>query len=290
MRRSLIFICIICLLILPLSGCNGEDPNADAAEPAEAQEEGGEETKSGDPYDDYIRNALENVNNDKAPEDNTAEAVPSPPAVVTPYPIVTPEAPTPAPFAGTPDDTFYSSDDYTDTRDASPNDSSSTDTASSTGSDSTTSTDASETPTPTPYITPDEFTVGKCCIYINGESDSAFGSEVVTAINKTRKDLGYDELIKNKGLATCADRRTREVAALRSHLRPNGQMYYTLAPEHFKAEMIIVGTQKAAAAVDALIKTDPASRYLVFSEKYKSVGASSFKCNGLQYTVVAFGL
>ena len=88
-----------------------------------------------------------------------------------------------------------------------------------------------------PYITPDEFEVGRCCVYIRGESDSAFGTEIVTEMNKVRKDLGYDELIKNKSLSTCADRRTRETVALYAHARPNGEQFFSLAPEHFKAEI-----------------------------------------------------
>ena len=149
---------------------------------------------------------------------------------------------------------------------------------------------ATPTPTPTPYITPEEFDVGKCCIYINGESDSAYGTEIITAINKARTDLGYDPLITNKGLTTCADRRTREIAASFSHTRPNGQPFYSLAPEHFKAEMLVINNQKAEEAVDVMIKNDPISRNLIFTTKYKSIGASSFKCNGMKYTVVSFGL
>ena len=82
---------------------------------------------------------------------------------------------------------------------------------------------ATPTPTPTPYITPEDFEVGKCCIYINGENDSSYGTEIITAINKVRTDLGYKPLISNKGLSTCADRRTRESAANFSHTRPNGR-------------------------------------------------------------------
>ena len=286
---------MIAMIACSLSACNPEEGGENAPETQEtsdAPEDSGDdgETKepssgTGDTYDDYIRNAIASVDSDKpAQSSEPAEATPTP---VMRFPVQVPtQAPEITPAADTretPPDFFTSSEDTTNT----PGSSSS---SSSTSSSSTTDPSGTPTPTPTPFITPDEFEVGKCCIYINGESDSAFGTEVVTAINKTRKDLGYEELIKNTSLATCADRRTREVAALRSHQRPNGQMFYTLAPEHFKAELIIVGSQKAEAAVDTLIKTDPAARYLVFTENYRSVGASSFKTNGLHFTVVAFGL
>ena len=48
--------------------------------------------------------------------------------------------------------------------------------------------------------------------------------------------------------------------------------------------------QKAEDTVDAMIKNDPVSRRLIFTEKYQSIGASSFKCNGTRFTVVSFGL
>ena len=297
-------------MICSISGCNGASQDGDTGDNGATDDETPAEDDSpptsGDAYDDYIRNALASVGGDKAPENENSEpeqaaptttpvVIPTPPPeqIPTQTPIQTPTE-DPDLYASSDDNTY---DPFSERGGTSNPFSSSEMPASSSGSSgssgsSSGSSSAADTgePTPTPYITPDEFDVGKCCIYINGESDSAFGTEVVTAINKTRKDLGYKELVKNTGLTTCADRRTREVAALRSHLRPNGQMYYTLAPEHFKAEMIIVGTQKAEDAVDTLIKTDPASRYLVFTEKFQSIGASSFKSNGLNFTVVAFGL
>lgn len=282
------------MIACSLAGCNGaaDAPAGDTTDAAQdpatdnGEDEGSDKPAgTGDTYDDYIKNAIENVNSDKAPENkNEPEASP------TPFPTVDPALLPPK----EPENVFGSSDDNSydpfsgSTTD--PFSKSTTDNSTGFSNSSSSGPPVTQDPTPTPYITPDEFEVGKCCIYMNGESDSAFGTEVVTAINKTRKDLGYKELVVNTSLTTCADRRTREVAALRSHQRPNGQMYFTLAPEHFKAEMIIVGTQKAEAAVDTLIKTDPASRYLVFTEKYQSVGASSFKSNGLHFTVVAFGL
>ena len=301
-RKWLIFICILSMTagsILP--GCdstsadNTEDPTGEAAD------EEAEQPK--DAYDEYIKNAIASVDGSASSTDSSNEQIEG----------------SAAPFEGktiqvdrtAPNNLYVSAMDGPDTNNnpdiraagnetpssssqlpspdpLSSSSSSSDSSAGTSGSSGSTSTTGE--PTPTPYITPEEFEVGKCCIYINGESDSAFGTEVVTAINKTREDLGYKPFVKNKGLSTCADRRTRELAASYSHTRPNGQPFYSVAPEHFKAEMLIVGTQKAEDAVDTLIKTDPVSRNLIFTEKYQSIGASSFKCNGMQCTVVAFGL
>lgn len=306
MRRNghfiVIIICLMSMLAMAACGSEGESGEDEAGVDSESSET---ENTDKDAYDEYIRSALETVNQDKKPAD------PSPTATPTDIVNYTPVNPTVTPL----DDLAVSSmenpndfsDDYatltpvpTDTGDVTPTPTG-TISPTPTGTTSPTPTgtaspsptedpNASPTPTPTPYITPDEFDVGKCCIYINGESDSAYGTEVISAINKARSDLGYKPLITNKGLGTCADRRTRETAANFDHTRPNGLPFYSLAPEHFKAEMLILGQQKAEDAVDTMIKKDPVSRRLIFTEKYQSIGASSFKCNGSRFTVVSFGL
>ena len=273
MRKRLFgFLFFICISsFIALTGCDEEGKSPESAVDVA-------EDEPADPYEDYIRDALKTVNGDGAAAVATPTADPNEKDVQTertraaiPY-VSAMESPDMSdPFT-----------DYYDTPTPTPSD-----------SESPTPTEdpnATPTPTPTPYITPDEFEVGKCCIYINGESDSAYGTEVITAINKARTDLGYKEFVTNKGLSTCADRRTRELAALYSHTRPNMLPFYSLAPEHFKAEMLVINNQKAEDTVDIMIKKDPVSRNLIFSEKYQSIGASSFKCNGMKYTVVAFGL
>ena len=283
MRRFVFLsIGIICLIMCLLSACSsGDAEDVPGAANASAEEGAETEDKPKDAYDEYIRNAIASVDGNK-----NGEAEPAPDE--EPVRSITVDRTAPSDFYissmenedAVPDPyVFTQKDEETDV----------TPTASESPSP-TEDVSGTPTPTPTPYITPDEFEVDTCCIYMNGESDSAYGTEVVTAINKTREDLGYKPFEKNKGLSDCADRRTREIAANFSHTRPNGQPFYSVAPEHFKAEMLIVNNQKAEDAVDTLIKRDPVSRALIFTNKYRSIGASSFKCNGMKYTVVSFGL
>ncbi len=279
-RRTFISFFISCILAVNLmTGCDGADEKdgstGETGDTAEATD------KEKDAYDQYIKDALSSVNGNKPAADDgtTPAAAQNTGGKDISAPRTAADAIT---FSAMEDPDVYDPDsDAFDpfaktTEDPSPS--------------PTIDPNATPTPEPTPYITPEEFEVGKCCIYINGESDSAYGAEVVTAINKARTDLGYKSLVSNKGLATCADRRTREIAANFSHTRPNGQFFTSIAPEHFKAEMLIIDNQKAEATVDVLIKQDPISRNLIFTEKYQSIGASSFKCNGMRYTVVSFGL
>ena len=137
-------------------------------------------------------------------------------------------------------------------------------------------------------LTPDEFEVGTSCIYIRGEIDAAYGSDIISEINKARVELGYKELKEKKGLDTCADRRTREVAAHLGHMRPNATPFYSLAPQYFKAEMLAIDGANAADTVLAWIR-DPVSRSLIFTNKYSSIGAACLKTNDLNCAVVAFG-
>ena len=266
-KKWLSYILIASLISCILCACDSEgtDKEAAASEEDKAAEEAAKEG-----YDGYIQSVLNSVNG------NPVTPVPTDGKAIQ--------------FDKTaPDDMYVSSMENPSTTGTPDYDPFATTTPEPSLSP-TVDPNATPTPEPTPYITPEEFEVGKCCIYINGENDSAYGTEIITAINKARTDLGYDPLITNKGLSTCADRRTREIAASFSHTRPNGQQFYSLAPDYFKAEMLIINNQKAEEAVDCLIKNDPISRNLIFTTKYKSIGASSFKCNGMKYTVVAFGL
>ena len=273
--RLLNLILVLSLCASFISGCDSEDA-ADAAKAKEASDTIDEAEK--DAYDAYIKSALESID-----KNENGQATPTPAASSGKAVEVDRTAP---------NDYYVSSMENGDeTYDPFKNNTYDTPTPSPDLSPSPTEDpNATPTPTPTPYITPEEFDVGKCCIYINGESDNAYGTEIITAINKARTDLGYDPFITNKGLTTCADRRTREIAASLSHTRPNGQPFYSLAPEHFKAEMLVINKNKAEETVDLMIKNDPISRNLIFTTKYKSIGASSFKCNGVQCTVVSFGL
>ena len=274
-------------MCLMLPACSSADADAAKGTGNPAEDNADEADKPKDAYDEYIKNAIASVDGNGS-DANSGQAQTA--EDEGPVRSVRVDRTAPSDFyissmeneEAVPDPYVFShSDEETDA----------TPTVTESESPSP-SPDASgtPTPTPTPYITPDEFEVDTCCIYMNGESDSAYGTEVVTAINKTREDLGYKPFEKNKGLSNCADRRTREIAANFSHTRPNGKPFYSVAPEHFKAEMLIKNNQKAEDAVDTLIKNDPVSRALIFSKKYQSIGASSFKCNGMKYTVVSFGL
>lgn len=282
-RRVALTVCASVLSIGLLSGCK-DAKNAEGLtdDLATAKTESG--LNADDDYAKFIHDALESASKD------STEAIPAEPFEDEPGRVIHVNS------KGDNEPVYVSaSDEAPDEYDVEPendidDDENLPDMPPSTGDRATNS-----VPTPTPsesaestMTTPDTFDVGTCCIYINGENDSAFGSDIVTAINKARTDLGYKALEEKTGLNTCADRRTREIACYLNHTRPNMQPFYSLAPQYFKAEMLAIDNATAAETVDAWIR-DITSRNLVFTTKYSSVGAACFKCNGLKCIVVAFG-
>ena len=188
-----IFICISMIAVcLMMSSCNSADEavadntSGDAAAPSESK----------DAYEEYIRNALANVEQNGSPAADTTNTPGRPETAVTvdrdASPVDT------EPMVSSMESPDYTEDPFAATSTPAPVD----DTATPTPTDdvSPSPTVDPNAPTPTPYITPEEFDVGTCCIYINGESDAAYGTEIVTAINKIRKDLGYTEFKKTKVL------------------------------------------------------------------------------------------
>ena len=280
---------ITCVMLACLSGCNKTDEeDALGADMEKTSDENEDE------YSKYIREAMQSVSpdvitptpaggKDDGSSANEQTVLVTPPSGDSIY--VSASEQLPEDSGVTPDFASSGSESSSGSSDADSADSSS---SSSSSSDSSGGSSGSESSTGPAELTPDTFDVGTCCIYINGEDDSSYGSDIITAINKARTDLGYTALNEKTGLDTCANRRTREIASYLSHMRPNATPFYSLAPQYFKAEMLAIDGADASETVDAWIR-DPVSRSLIFTNKYSSIGASCFKCNTLNCVVVAFG-
>lgn len=280
--RKITYAIITTVTVTLLAGCSGSDANSNTADTLGANKKANTEVGSGDEdYSDYIRNAVNSVSKD---------IVEPPKETNTDKNIVVNQSP--------------DSDIYVSASEQLPEDSG---IVPSFGEDAEKSDEDSENPQEATEVgdngeesgegeenaeneglTPNDFPVGTSCIYINGEIDSSYGSDIITALNKARVDLGYPPLTEKTGLDTCADRRTREISSYLAHMRPNGTPFYSLAPDYFKAEMLAIDGAKAEETIDAWIR-DPNSRSLVFTTKFTSVGAACFKCNGLNCVVVALG-
>jgi len=277
LKNKISYVLITCVIFASLMGCSGSSANekedklgADVSNVAE--QEDSQKDGQGD-YSEYIKNAIDTVSKDAitptpVPEDDGLGQIITVPSSENDSIYISASEQLPEDSGITP---VFGNED--------------TDTTSE--EDDKAKEDEAKEEEPA-ELTPDTFDVGTCCIYINGEIDESYGSDIVKAINKARTDLGYEAMTEKEGLDTCANRRTREIAAHFGHMRPNGTAFYSLAPQYFKAEMLAIDGAKASETVDAWIR-DPVSRSLIFSTKYSSVGAACFKCNGLNCVVVAFG-
>lgn len=257
--KKYIYICLCMLLFtIFLYGCGEKsDTNADDVEKSES---------SGDPYEDYIHQALEAVRDsaqvadsasDTTSPDSNESEVPSNGRVIQIERGEEKDAPEPV---------FVSSevaDDSTDT------------------SDSKDDSDEKKT-------TPETFEVGTGLVYIDGKYDDAYRTNLLKTINDERAGLNYPEMTVNTSLNTCANLRAKEITSYLSHVRPDGSMFYSLAPDYYKAEIITVDSANPKETFDAWM-TDPISRGILLSKEYTSIGASNYICNGLNCIVVSFG-
>lgn len=144
------------------------------------------------------------------------------------------------------------------------------------------------TDTNTKEPTPATFDVGKGLVYIDGEYDTTYSTNLQTIINDARTGLNYPAFTVNTSLGTCANLRAKEITCYLSHMRPDGSMFYSLAPQYYKGEIITIDGASEKETFDAWLE-DPISRSMIFSEDYTNVGVSTYVCNGLNCTVVSFG-
>jgi len=145
-----------------------------------------------------------------------------------------------------------------------------------------------DSPTDTKETTPATFDVGRGLVYIDGKYDTAYQTNLQTIINDARTGLNYPPFTINTSLGTCANLRAKEITCYLSHMRPDGSMFYSLAPDYYKGEIITIDGATEKETFDAWLE-DPVSRSMIFSEDYKNIGVSTYVCNGLNCTVVSFG-
>lgn len=232
--------------------------------------ESGENTPSGDEYEDYIHAALEAVKDNAQvadAQDTTGEPAEEKPLNGRVIEI------------DKSDDTEDSEPIFVSSEVADDVDTSDSDNQSS--SDSSAQTDVKEK-------TPATFEVGTGLVYIDGKYDDAYKTNLLTTINDARTGLNYPAMTINESLNTCANLRAKEITCYLSHQRPDFSMFYSLAPDYYKAEIITIDSANPKETLDAWM-TDPISRNILFSKEFTSIGASNYVCNGLNCIVVSFG-
>ena len=258
-KRIIAAMLCMSLAAMTLCGCDAEDEKANK-----------ENTQGSDKdaYDEYIHNALEAVKNNSS--------TPAAPGSAAPTPIVDDQNGRviyveKEDSSKIPESVYVSSSVFEDPADN----------ANGQNSDSSSEPEVKEK-------TPETFEVGTGLVYIDGKYDTAYQGELLQYINDARTGLNYPEMTINTSLNTCANLRAKEIAALLGHMRPDGTMFYSLAPDYYKGEIITTDNATVKETFDAWM-TDPISRNMLFSKEYTSIGASNYVCNGQNCIVVSFG-
>ncbi|MBP5385336.1 MAG: CAP domain-containing protein [Lachnospiraceae bacterium] len=161
------------------------------------------------------------------------------------------------------------------------------------------------TPTPTPTPDPEDgekekdpnltgngtplvFDVGDATCIALGSFDNAMEAEILTAINAYRTRGNLKPLEANMSLEFCADTRSRESTVCFNHTRPNGSLWYTVAPAYYRSELLAKDYGSAQDTVDAWMSTATGREHLLNPDQL-SVGISVFKHDGRNFIVASLG-
>ena len=93
--------------------------------------------------------------------------------------------------------------------------------------------------------------------YMIPEKDRMSMFESFEILNTIRHDEGLEPLKWDADLEACAIRRAEELAAKFDHVRPDGQYWFTAAPEKVLGENIYRGSEHADLAMDSWMKNQP---------------------------------
>ncbi len=110
----------------------------------------------------------------------------------------------------------------------------------------------------------------------SGTFNYAQASQVLTYVNQERAAQGLPALVWNNDLAYYARIRAGETVTKFDHIRPNGQLYYSLNPGLINGENLVAGTPVPVTAAQAVQKwmQSPAHRANILEARFKSMGAA----------------
>ena len=115
-----------------------------------------------------------------------------------------------------------------------------------------------------------------------GQSYIQSAQSALNIVNQKRSAAGLSALRWDDNLAACAMVRATELPSAFSHTRPNGQDWYTLAPNVMYGENLAYGFTSADAAVNAWMNS-PAHKQNILTPNFVSCGIGVYNANGTWY-------
>ena len=130
-------------------------------------------------------------------------------------------------------------------------------------------------------------------IYTRVVGTSYYGTsyQVVQLVNRERKAAGLPALGVDEELTNAAVRRAAEISILFDHVRPNGQMCFTVSNKMY-GENIAYGYGYGAGSAEQVMEqwmASPGHRENILREEFKSIGVGCFEIDGVYYWAQAFG-
>ncbi len=123
---------------------------------------------------------------------------------------------------------------------------------------------------------------------ITGTDNYDYAYTVLDSLNKTRRELGLNELEMDKELLDVAMQRAAEISIYYSHTRPNNESCFSLVSGYgYMGENIAVGQISPKSVMDSW--TNSSGHYAnMVNELYNSVGIGCFKTSNGVYCWVQF--
>ena len=239
------------MALIPLSGCGENDAAATVPAQDPAQSAVAELIPEVEPEDSS--RVIQIERSDSLPVSNPVNPTPTGTVSIAEPPVLDTKDPTPTPTPSAEDDAAPEKD-----------------------------------PNTTGNGTPIIFSVGDCTYIALGSVDKAMATEIFNAINVYRTRANLPPLEANMSLEFCSDARVRESTACFNHTRPNGAMWYTVAPAYYKAELLAKDYGTAQDTVDAWMNTATGRQYLL-SPDLLSIGITVFKSDGRNFIVAGLG-
>lgn len=130
-------------------------------------------------------------------------------------------------------------------------------------------------------------------IYTRVIGTSYYGTsyQVVQIVNRERRAVGLPALGVDEELTNAAVRRAAEISILFDHVRPNGQMCFTVSNKMY-GENIAYGYGYGAGSAEQVMEqwmASPGHKENILREEFKSIGVGCFEIDGVYYWAQAFG-
>lgn len=135
---------------------------------------------------------------------------------------------------------------------------------------------------------PKLFEISPCQVEVDGRYLIQMSRDLLTEINSRRRDYDIDSLEMTTSLMACADSRCKELTYFVGHFRPDGSAFSSVSPEgYIQGELIAVDYRTVDEIMETFFSVN-SSRYEMMNPDYTQCGISIYDINSTYYVAVEF--